>query len=241
MQKSTREVIEFLSGGLFRETIDLILFAASVGVNLYKTAFALRQKLLFSSYYARKKGWLAKGRESLQLTVRGKHRLARVLPYYRKERPWRNRFFLITYDIKERRRVQRDQLRKWLWQNGCRMIQESVWISVYDLTEAIAVSGLIDDKNDLVLVSWLEKGMGVGREKIKDLVARIYQKELESVNRKYYQFINSVNKKIKLTVEEIFSLKMRFLAILKDDPQLPFKLLPADWQGEKAYKLYMKL
>jgi len=83
--------------------------------------------------------------------------------------------------------------------------------------------------------------MGVGREKIKDLVARIYQKELESVNRKYYQFINSVNKKIKLTVEEIFSLKMRFLAILKDDPQLPFKLLPADWQGEKAYKLYMKL
>ncbi|MBU1327173.1 hypothetical protein KKB64_04890 [Patescibacteria group bacterium] len=33
----------------------------------------------------------------------------------------------------------------------------------------------------------------------------------------------------------------RYLSILRDDPQLPFQLLPDNWLGLKAYQLYRKI
>ena len=43
-----------------------------------------------------------------------------------------------------KKRYQRDLLRKWLWVQGARMIQESVWICAYDLTQAINDSKIVE-------------------------------------------------------------------------------------------------
>ncbi|PIP88426.1 hypothetical protein COW80_00365 [Candidatus Beckwithbacteria bacterium CG22_combo_CG10-13_8_21_14_all_01_47_9] len=44
-----------------------------------------------------------------------------------------------------------------------------------------------------------------------------------------------------LTKEEKFIIKMRYLKILKDDPQLPRQLLPKNWQGDVVYNYINQL
>ncbi len=259
MKLETKKEIEIISGGLITTAVDLILFAASLGLNLYVASFKgkdpvkilqdsfkltekLKQKLLVSSsYYAKNKGLLAKRERSLILTQKGHDHLKQLLPQYQKNRLWPGRFYLITYDINEKKRYQRDLLRRWLWVQGARMIQESVWISAYDLTQAINDSKIVQKDSGLVLVSSLEKGMGVGRETVMELVERLYEKDLKRINQKYWEFIKLTGRKTNFTKEQKFFLKMQYLSILKDDPQLPRSLALTDWYGDKAYQLYAKL
>lgn len=259
MKQETKKEIEIISGGIITTAVDLILFAASLGLNLYAASFKgkdpikilqdsfkltekFKQRLLVSSsYYAKNKGLLARQEHSLVLTKKGHDYIKQLLPRYQKNRRWQGRFYLITYDISEEKRYQRDLLRKWLWLQGARLIQESVWISAYDLTQAIYDSKIVRKDSGFVLVSSLEKGMGVGRETIMDLVGRLYEKDLKKVNQRYGEFIKLASRINNFTAEQKFLLKMQYLSILKDDPQLPRSLVLPNWQGDKAYHLYEKL
>ena len=67
-----------------------------------------------------------------------------------------------------------------------------------------------------------------------DLVNRVYK--LDQLNQRYSEFIFWVRKG-RLDKKQI---AFKFLSILADDPQLPFDILPYNWLGNKAYKLFKK-
>lgn len=141
----------------------------------------------------------------------------------------------MTYDIPEKRKKDRELLRHFAKKLGMGMLQESVWVTPYNPREILA--DFIKERNlkGTIVVSDIGKDGAIGDEDLKTLLARVYR--LENLNDYYQKFIADVKaKKLKSIVERQFA----FLSILGDDPQLPWDLLPADWHGDEAYKVYKK-
>ena len=74
----------------------------------------------------------------------------------------------------------------------------------------------------------------IGEEKLPDLIRRVYR--LDALNERYTEFIEKYERKKNLT--SVFGMSTDYFSILKDDPQLPFVLLPDDFLSEKAYLVY---
>lgn len=171
-----------------------------------------------------------------EITKKGKERLKARVPFYDEKRVWDGKIYLVTYDVVEERKSDREVLREHLKKIGCGMLQKSVWLTVYDpsdvLREFIKSRGLTGS----VLVSRLGKDGGVGQKGVGELVAEVY--DLEELNDRYRKYLNQYSGKKKFSKSAaIFD----FLSILRDDPQLPFKLLPDDWAGAHAYKVFRKI
>jgi DNA-binding transcriptional regulator PaaX len=83
-----------------------------------------------------------------------------------------------------------------------------------------------------ILVSDLGPEGKIGRENIKSLVIRIYK--LRQLNEQYGEFIEKFSHGNFSKAELAFT----FYSILGNDPQLPFEVLPEDWRGEEAYRLF---
>ena len=248
-----KNIVEVVSAGLFVKSMDLVLFSASLGLNLYAASFKpkdpisilidslnltaeFREKMLYnSSSYAKNRGYLERRIGRLKLTVKGRQYVQKLVPEYKQKRFWTGRLYLVTYDIRERSRVKRDQLRRVLKLQRGVMIQKSVWMSVYDPSNKLKELKWLRPEDGTVLVSLLKRGEGLGGETIDRLVRRVYQ--LNAINKQYSQFIKSLQIKKRFSEEEKLFLKMRYLAILRDDPQLPRGLLFNGWLGDKAYNL----
>lgn len=171
-----------------------------------------------------------------KITKKGRERLKAKVPFYDEERAWDGKVHLVTYDVPEEQKTDRDVLRDYLKKIGCGMLQKSVWLTVYDpsevLREFIESRGL----SGSVLISSMGKDGSVGRKSFKELVAEVY--DLDDLNDRYEGYLRqySVKKKF-FGSAAIFD----FLSILQDDPQLPFELLPDDWSGSRAYNLFRKI
>ena len=257
MKNNKTDPVSVISAGLFVTGVDLILFAASFGLNLYAAGFShkgivkilrnsfelaafFREKLLnFGTAYARKKDYLENRRRDLVLTRAGRERLKRLLPRYRKNRPWDGRLHLITYDIKETKKEKRQQLARWLAAHRAVKLQKSVWISVADLSRELRQENLIYQDEGIVLISSLKSSEGIGGKTVQELVEQWYH--LFELNRRYDNLLLLFKEKKFLTKEEKFIIKMRYLKILKDDPQLPRQLLPKNWQGDVVYNYINQL
>ncbi|KKS80675.1 MAG: hypothetical protein UV54_C0001G0025 [Candidatus Beckwithbacteria bacterium GW2011_GWA2_43_10] len=249
-----KNIAKEISAGMFVTGIDLVLFAASLGLNLYTAGFKAKdpikvledsfkltnwfqEKLLRScSAYAKSKGYLQRVKEELQLTNKGRDRLVKQLPKYQPRRPWDDRLHLITYDIKETKRQKRHQLMRWLIRKKAVMLQKSVWISVMDMETELRRENLIYQDEGIIICSAVKSGEGINGRPVKELVRQWYR--LEELNRRYDHWIGLSKSKKTWAERDKFILKMRYLKILADDPQLPFKLLPGDWLGDEANKLY---
>ena len=184
----------------------------------------------------RKKGLIAQRRKrttiELAITAFGKERLKEVLPVYKKNRPWDGFVYLISYDIPEKSKRVRDQLREHLQHIGCAKLQASVWITPYapqDLINAFAQTHQIDG---MILVSKLDKHGLIGDETLSEIIIRLYR--LQEIHERYKEW---------LTVKRgsIFQRAVTFQLILRDDPQLPFALLPSWWKGDEAHRVYSSI
>lgn len=170
-----------------------------------------------------------------EITEFGQKRLKENFPQYHKKRPWNRRIYLITYDIPEKARVKRDKLRNFLLQIDARLLQESIFLTPYNPRQLI---NEFDHKHKIsgtIIVSDIGTDGGVGEMSIQDLLIKLYS--LEKLNDKYEGFIKHAREKNR----PIRSLLFEYLSILKNDPQLPFSLLPVGFLGEKAYLIYEKL
>ncbi|MBU1085470.1 MAG: PaaX family transcriptional regulator C-terminal domain-containing protein [Candidatus Beckwithbacteria bacterium] len=251
-----REVVKEISAGLIVTGVDFVLFTASLGLNLYTASFKpknpievlidsfkltgyFQNKLLKSSCaYAKQKGYLKKVKQELKITKSGLKRLDSLLPVYQKKRKWNGRLNLITYDISEKHRHKREILAKWLKSQNAIMLQKSVWVSVFDLSKNLNKyknQFLLKDQG-VILTSELKKGEGVNERTISELIEDWYQ--LSALNLRYDNFISWVKMEKRFGIQDKMILQMRYLSILKDDPQLPFGILPKNWKGDQAYKLY---
>ena len=180
------------------------------------------------------KGYLEKKKDYYKITQIGREKLNQTLPKYQKDRPWDGKLYLITYDIPEERKKDRDYLRRYLRKIGGGMLQHSVWLTPYNpkglVVDFVRQTGL----GGLILVSELKEGSGIGGRDIFQVVEEVYK--LDKLNQEYWRFIERVEDKKLSGVE----LMMDYLAMLKKDPQLPFDLLPQDWFGDEAFDLYEK-
>lgn len=244
-----RRKIEALSWGLTFRLTDLVLITLFLGLTLSmpskhaskfwaKTFRGVKksideEKIKRAFYQLKKYGLAEYGKRwwlEPQITAAGKKRLAAVLPLYDSERVWDKKLYLVTYDIPEKERVKRNQLRRYLAKIGCGLLQESVWITPYNPKEVIRDYAENAAISDLILISDLGKDGQIGQEDVRDLIGRVYR--LEELNQRYRELLEAIRRR-KISKKDI---PARFFAILKDDPQLPFELLPDGWLGETAWE-----
>lgn len=212
------------SGYVFRSTLAADTFLSQWNYQTIKRAIVT----------ARQKGFLkpsTRGRRALpQITEAGKKRLASILPVYDHKRAWDKRLHIITYDIPETKRADRDILRETLRHIGCGLLQESVWITPYNPIDTLRETIRTHDLAGNIIISDMGTDGSIGEENLQELIVRIYQ--LEKINDRYKMWIGDAKRK-KIRQWEL----IQYLSILKDDPQLPFSLLPGWWKGSQAYRL----
>lgn len=250
-----KEKVYDFSCGVLATAIDLVLVSVlygwEVGTGGYgppnvaraaDKAFERAMELGIDKETIKRAIWKAKHRQLIrrspkgldywQITREGRQRLESVVPQYRQRRTWDGKIYLVTYDIPEKKRRDRDILRRYLRQIDCGMLQISVWLTPYNPTGILKDFIKENDLSGAVIVSDTGKDGSIGDEDLDDLINRVYG--LDELNGRYEEFIFVV-KEGKLDKAQI---AFRFLNILADDPQLPFELLPYNWQGKKAYKLF---
>lgn len=257
MRRNAGEIVSLATDGLLRVTTNavllwLFLLGASIGKSktsvgaykMFREAEAQLSEVNYDTFKRallelRKKQLIAQRRKrsatDIAVTAAGRQRLAEVLPTYQQKRPWDGAIYLVSYDIAEVHHRKRDFLREYLQRISCGMLQESLWMTPYNPRD------LVDDFVDMhgvrgtILVSKLGRDGALGDEALPQLLERVYQ--LSELNRRYRDFLEEVHGGRKTA----FQLAVRYYAILADDPQLPFPLLPKDWQGERSYRAFQKL
>ena len=256
----TSNLISRITGELATTTMDLVVLSAAFagglilfgpqGKDLYadkKLNDALRVSSLMykkwnkSSFRkavgrAMGNGLLKKVEYGFGLTAEGEKRLRTILPDYKQPKQWDGKLWLITYDIPDDKRRTRDKFRKWLMEIGCRMIQESVWLSVKNPTEWIN-DYISRSKKGSIIVSCLGKDGSVGGENLQELLDRVF--DLAKLNKEYIKWIES-SVEYSEDGERKFGLACRYLYLLQQDPMFPKELLPIDWMGGKAMDLFDK-
>ncbi|MBI5465178.1 hypothetical protein HY946_01055 [Candidatus Gottesmanbacteria bacterium] len=249
--KEVREVIFKMSEGLLASATDLVLylffltsasFFKPYGSRGVYESFAEADELINQINYRTFKNALGQLKRNglldkeIKITQAGRKRLNAILPSYDKERIWNKRIYLITYDIPTNHNRDRDLLREYLRRIGCTSLQESVWLTPYNPREVLAEFTESKGLHGTILVSNLGLDGKIGDEDLKSLLKRVYK--LDQLNEQYQKFIDKYKAAVKPTPLRV---NFDFYHLLSLDPQLPFELLPKDWQGEKAYRLFLKL
>lgn len=179
---------------------------------------------------AKRRGFIKKSRRHTwpEITREGKKRLTSVIPQYDSKRVWDEKLYLVTYDIPEPRRNDREELRLHLVKIGCAKLQESVWLTPYDPNETLRSFIEENGLQGTIIISDMGKDGSIGDEDVHELIVRIYN--LEMLNDKYEDWLNEVKER-GIGHWTVIS----YLSVLCDDPQLPFTLLPKWWKGDIAY------
>lgn len=251
-KKGVKDKILKATDGLLANLTDFVLFTSfhliksPNGTNMYKQIEISSQAyndlcdfnyetIKKSLYNLKNKGLIASIRKP-EITDRGKKRLKSLLPFYDNKRTWDGKLYLVLYDIPEKKRHIRNLLRDHLPKIGAALFQRSVWLTPYNPEKVLSQWAVEHNIKEKIRIACLQKGELLGRESLKDLVEEVYQ--LEELNDEYYQFIHKFKNVPKINKLE---LTINFLSILQNDPQIPWELLPDDWGGDQAYKLYQKL
>lgn len=169
----------------------------------------------------------------LAITKQGKQRLAALVPTYSTSRLWDGHLYLISYDIPATKNSARNLLRTYIRKTGGALLQDSLWINPYN--PSTLLSEFVQARNipGTILISKLGKDGAIGEERTEDLLRRVYH--LDELADRYDAFLEKFSPK---TVSSSLAVFVAYAAILKDDPQLPFPLLPKDFPAAEAYELF---
>jgi len=173
------------------------------------------------------------GRMEIAITEEGKRRIYERIPTYKTTRPWDGYLYLVSYDIPNKHNNARNKLRLYLRRIGCALLQESLWVTPYNPHEIVEEFVNLHEIPGTILVSKLAKDGSIGDEDTQTMIARVYQ--LEELKNRYDAFIAHHTPSAHVSLSE---LAIDYYALLRDDPQLPFKLEPPDFSGTKAYTCF---
>lgn len=197
------------------------------------------QALKRAYLYLKQKGFIQTIKEAgvlPKITQAGQERINRLFPFYEEKRVWDGKIYLVTYDLPVEKNKERDSLRNFLKKIGCGMLQQSIWVTPYNPTSLLKKFVQEQDlSEDLVLVSTVGKNGTIGGMAFPQLLEKVFH--LSQINQKYGEFIKKYESKTESKNQLIF----QYFSILKGDPQLPFELLPQDWFGREAYRLFLKV
>ena len=183
---------------------------------------------------SRKEGW------RYRLTEKGMETLVREWKCFSWDKKWDERWRLVSFDISETTRKDRDTLRRKLLEWGMGKFQQSLYISAMpvekEIKEWLEDRGLLD--RVVVLVVPAEQ---LGNPRL--LATRIW--DLEGAKKAYLKLHDRLRIVLMTGDEEkrragIGKLRMEFMKQLKNDPALPKELLGSDWPREIVKKKLME-
>lgn len=200
-----------------------------------------------------RKGWLRSRRE-------GRHSFYAMTPraetllsegarriYYPRHDPWDHCWYVLTYSLPEKRRHLRDRLRQRLLWLGFGRLSSATWISPRNLRQEVTqVAEMLGIAQQVDLF----KSEYLGFSQNRELVDRCW--DLPRLNRAYRDFIKRHQPEWEryrdyLTHDSLNpydAFNRRFLLVHEYrsfpyvDPNLPPELLPADWPGDEAVRLF---
>ncbi len=241
-RKEISKITLRISEGIFSSLVDLVIwnvfYLSEVGLSsgsparLGRAEFSASRDLENFNYMtikraiynAKSRGWV---KDDLTLTEEGKKRLQGFLPEHFGKRKWDGNWYLVSYDIPEEKRRQRDILRSNLKRLGFGELHASLWISPFNFLGDVEK---IIKEHSLSFYVILAVSDKVGREESRILANKIWK--LEELNNTYQDLIEKSKKK---TPGELI---FQYLSVLNSDPQLPLELLPEDWHGEEACLIF---
>ncbi len=257
--KKLRDEVLRITEGVVSTATDVALLSVFFGLEMMFTPYSSKgawetqrkayedwdqvnyETLKRAFYHLKSKGLIECTKDTVlqpQITKQGLKRLKTAVPFYAKKRVWDGKLYLVTYDVPEEQKKDREVLRYYLKKIGCGKLQNSVWVTPYNPREVLED---FVEKNDLkgaVIISAVGDKENVGDETLAELVARVY--DLDELHWQYLQFNKKYYRYKKFKPEMKQQVVFDFLSILKNDPQLPFKLLPSDWGGKEAYGIFKK-
>lgn len=195
------------------------------------------QSIKNALYQLTKAGLVKRSRKrtSLEITItaEGNKRIHELYPSYLANRPWDGHVYLISYDIPTKNNKARNILREYIRRTGGALLQESLWLNPYNPTSII--EEFIETRSipGTVLVSKLGTDGAIGDEKLIDLITRIYN--YASLTKRYNTFIDTFTH---TKNPSPVAVTLKYISILRDDPQLPFTLEPKGFPAAEANKIF---
>lgn len=174
------------------------------------------------------------GQPCFRVTPRGFRSLQEIIPVARLRQRWDGRFRVVVFDVAEKQKKDREFVRGKLKSLGFVMLQESVWVSPFAVEKSLVsyfeqfrIAGEV-----LVLRAEILAG------DLRHLARRAWH--LDELEEGYRELIESWEDLAKKTPGEAGRWELHYLDLLARDPLLPVSLLPEDWIGEKAKRIYLK-
>ena len=95
--------------------------------NFYKAVYRLKEEGFLEEV-------VEKGENRYRATLKGK---AKILRFLKKDKRWDKKWRVVIFDIPEKKKEMRNYFRRKLYELGFRKLQESVWISPYNIASEI--------------------------------------------------------------------------------------------------------
>lgn len=198
----------------------------------------------------KKKGEIVQEEELIKATARAKRRIPKtekiryILPL------WHRRWTMIVFNIPEKEKKVRDQLRYQLKKYGFSVWQNSVWICPHplhpDLKLYLSNHGLENkvkvfygiissaDEKNLIASVWRPQK-----------IEKLYQHFIQEAKRRFKRLknLNNLDPELKEKALDLLAklTELNYLDIVRQDPRLPRSLLSKNWLGFRAYKIYQQL
>jgi phenylacetic acid degradation operon negative regulatory protein len=177
-----------------------------------------------------------------RLTAQGRlHVLGGRDPEERWARSWDGQWRLVLFDVPTGQDTQRQQLRRYLWEKGFGYLQNSVWITPDPLMEERQILG--GGKINVESLLLLEARPCAG-ESDAEIVAGAW--DFDRINRRYIGHLKILEERPEspLWSETAAKVLLRWATAERDawteavtnDPLLPGRLLPAEYQGQRAWR-----
>lgn len=247
-QKEIGERVKTYTSGLATSASELMLFAIAYNLDLGSVtdhpldqeAHAAIRDINFSSFkrsltHLKSKGLIieADGTSTgYELTQEGRNEMNSTVAQYNNERAWDGKIYLVNYDLPVSSNSARNAFREYLKEIGFGLLQHSLWLNPYDPRTKLRKyieENAVEKENIIVSAANIETEL-YGYQ-IPQLVETAYS--LSEINNRYRGFNEESDQGISRE-RKIF----RFLTILKDDPQVPYDLLPEDWAGYRSKELF---
>lgn len=197
-----------------------------------------------------RQGWLqsrrVSGRSSYFLTPDGQNRIveASTRVYHPEVRAWDGIWRVLAYSVPEDLRERRDELRRELVWTGFGALAPGLWISPNPLEEA-ALS--LIRRYDLTPYVHMFRSTYLGPHTAQELVAACW--DLNRIVAHYQQFIEEWLPRLQeqadmVTLDDVgcyverITLVHAYRKFLFVDPGLPAELLPDEWLGDDARRLF---
>ncbi|MBU1084892.1 MAG: PaaX family transcriptional regulator C-terminal domain-containing protein [Candidatus Beckwithbacteria bacterium] len=181
---------------------------------------------------------------SFRLTGLGREKLLNQLPVYRGQRKVWDRIWRIV--IVEGMGSESRQVGSSLGRLGYKRVARGVYVTPFSVSQ--------ETKSLFLAKKWQEKAQIIESRKMilgDDLKMARQLWQLDQTGMGYLELINKADRLLKLARQNIVLLQQskggfkevfdRYFYLLLKDPGLPRKLLPPDWQADKARELFSRL